>query len=197
LLLFLTPVIFAAIAKVYFSYSGFFIGEIYMPLALRSFFIVGVYDPVIYGSWPYFHLDEGVYLSKNKRLCSFNSAIEFDNPDDARVFYASWRHADRYRLFIRDYQTHVEVPMPVFPDDHPRSILMRIQNSAPRYVFNTALKWFIGDSNYFLAKSTLAKHRKILLAYGIDINCKPNAFLEPFPNLHEKPYSSKPTLSVI
>lgn len=168
-----------------------------MPFALKSRFYVGVYDPSMYDSWPYFHLDEGVYLSKNKRLCSHKSAIEFDDPEKAREFYASWRHADCYRLHVCPFQIHVEVPMPVFPDDHPRSILRRIENNEPRYIFNTALQWFFGDSRFFLAKSTLAKHRKILLAYGIDINCKPDVLLEPLPSLDEKPYSSKPALSVV
>lgn len=168
-----------------------------MPFALKSRFYVGVYDPSTYNSWPYFHLDEGVYLSKNKRLCSHKSAIEFDDPEKAREFYASWRHADRYRLHVYPFQTHVEVPMPVFPDDHPFSILMRIKQNESGYVVRTAFTWLSGRSDFYFSYSTLAKHRKILLSYGIDINCKPDVLLEPLPSLDEKPYSSKPALSVV
>lgn len=176
---------------------AFFIGELDMPLALRSRFIAGVYDPNIDDSWPYFHLDEGVYLSKNKRLCSWKSAVEFDRPQQAREFYSAWKHASRYRLEVREFKTHIQVPDPVFPDDHPHSILKLIRNAESSYVHSTAFTWFLGKTDFCWSKSTLARHRKILLNYGIDINLKPERLLEPLPSLDDDTwYLSKPSLTV-
>lgn len=169
-----------------------------MAKARRSRFHVGVYDPQEFDSWPYFHPDEGIYLSKNKRLCSIKSAIEFDQPQQAVEFYASWKHAARYRLSVREYKTWVDVPDPVFPDDHPWSILRRIQENEFSYVHSTAFIWFLGKTDYPWSKSTLARHRKILLNYGIDINQQPSQLLEPLPSLCDDTwYADKPTLSVV
>lgn len=168
-----------------------------MPLALRSRFIAGVYDPNMYDSWPYFHSDDGVYLSKNKRLCTFKTAIQFETPQAVREFYASWKHADRYRLYVYPFQVPIQVPMPVFPDDHPRSILSRICQAESSYVHNTAFLWFLGKDESIYSKSTLARHRKILLNYGIDINLKPERLLEPLPSLDDNIwYLSKPSLTL-
>lgn len=170
-----------------------------MPLVRRSRFIVGVYDSNIDDSWPYFHPDEGVYLSKGKRLCSQNSAVEFDTPEQAREFFGCWKHASKYCLHVLEYKTYVDVPDPVFPDDHPRSILKRIQEAEHSGVFRTAWHWF-SDSDFFrsYSKSTLARHRKLLLKYGIDINQKPTQLLEPSPIRHDDTwYLAKPKFSVV
>lgn len=168
-----------------------------MPLALRSRFIVGVYDPNIDDSWPYFHLDEGVYLSKNKRLCSWKSAVEFDRPEQAREFYSAWKNASRYRLSVVEFKTHVDVPAHVFPYDHPNSIFKRICEKESSYVKSTAITWLSGRTDYFWSKSTVAKHRKILLSYGIDIYTTPQRFWELPPSLDDDTwYLSKPSLTV-
>ena len=169
-----------------------------MPLARRSFFLVGVYDPSIYNSWPYFHLDEGVYLSKNKRFCSFKSAVEFDRPEQAREFYSAWKHAPLYSLHIFEYKTYVDVPAHVFPDDHPNSVFKLICEKESSYVASTAITWLRGQSDYLWSKSTLAKHRKILLLYGIDIYTKPERLWELPPSLHDDTwYLSKPGLTIL
>lgn len=169
-----------------------------MPLARRSFFLVGVYDPLIYDSWPYFHgFDDGIFLSKNKRFCKFNSAIKFDSPLAARQFYSEWKHADRYRLYPFEYKTYVEVPAHVFPDDHPNSIFKRICQNESSYVQSTAITWLRGRSDYLWSKSTVAKHRKILLLYGIDIYTTPERLWELPPSLDDDTwYLSKPGLTI-
>jgi hypothetical protein len=178
------------------GFNGFFIG-VFMPLALRSRFRVGVYDPAVHDSWPYFHQDEGRYLSKKKHLCSHISAVEFDHPHEAREFYFSWKQAHRYRLHVDEFKTHVDVPEPVFPADHPRSILKSICKNESSYVISTAYTWFSGDTNFTVSEPTLAKHRKILLPYGIDISLKPVLLLEPFPDLDDHVWHlSKPVLSM-
>jgi hypothetical protein len=169
-----------------------------MPLALRSRFVVGVYDPNFYDSWPYFFSHEGIFLSKNKRLCSWKSAIEFDQPQQARDFYSSWKHASSYRLKVVEFKTRIHVPDFVFADDHPRSILNRIRDSESSYVHSTALVWFLGKTDFYWSKSTLSRHRKILLNYGIDINLKPHQLLEPLPNLDDDTwYLPMPSLTIV
>jgi hypothetical protein len=169
-----------------------------MPLALRSRFNAGVYDPAIYDSWPHFHADEGRYLSKKKHLCSLSSAAEFEHPQQVREFYSSWKHAHRYKLHVNEFKTHVEIPEHVFPDDNPWSVLKRIQESESSYVYSTAFFWFSGIQDVHFSKSTIAKHRKILLLYGVDINLKPAILLEPFPDLHDHVWHlSKPVISAV
>jgi hypothetical protein len=100
-------------------------------------------------------------------------------------------------LYPVEFKTYVEVPDPVFPDDHPWSILKRIRRAESSYVYNTAFFWFIGNAESIWSKSTLARHRKILLSYGIDINLKPDRLLEPLPSLDDDTrYLSKPSLTV-
>lgn len=174
-------------------------GNLVMPLLRRSRFVVGVYDPNIDDSWPYFHPDEGVYLSRNKRLCSQKSAIEFDIPDQAREFFGSWKHSYRYALHVLEYKTYIDVPEPVFPDDHPRSILKRIRANEHSGIAHTAFDWLSG-SDFFrsYSKSTLARHRNALLKYGIDIYQKPTQLLEPLSLLHEDTwYLAKPNFSIV
>lgn len=170
-----------------------------MPSVRRSFFLVGVYDPLIYDSWPYFHaFDDGVFLSKNKRLCKFNSAIKFNSHLEAPEFYSEWKHADRYRLHHFEYKTYVDVPDHVFPDDHPNSIYKRICKNESSYVSGTAIFWLTGRTDYLCSKPTLAKHRKILLPYGIDIYTTPERFWELPPSLDDDTwYLAKPGLTVV
>ena len=170
-----------------------------MPSVRRSFFLVGVYDPSIYNSWPYFHsFDDGIFLSKNKRFCKFNSAIKFNSPLDVRKFYSEWKHAGRYQLHVFEYKTYVDVPAHVFPDDHPNSIFKLICEKESSYVSSTAITWLRGHSDYLWSKSTLAKHRKILLSYGIDIYTTPERLCELPPSLHDDTwYLSKPGLTIL
>jgi hypothetical protein len=177
---------------------SYFLSEVFMPLALRSRFLVGIYDPNYYDSWPYFHaFDEGIFLSKNKRFCKFNSAINFDLPEQARAFYSSWKRSSLYRLHVFEYKTHIDVPALTFPPKHPRSILLRIRQNEPSSLYSTAFTWFMGSTDFLCSKSTLSRHRLALLNYGIDIHKKRRKPLVPLPSLDDDTwYLSKPDLTV-
>jgi hypothetical protein len=169
-----------------------------MALALRSFFLVGIYDPLIHDSWPYFHSYDGIFLSKNKRLCKYNSAIIFDSASEVRSFYSDWKHSNRYKLYPFEYKIHVDVPAHVFPDGHLNSIFKAICESESNGVKFTAYIWLTGRSDYSFSKVTLAKHRKLLLPYGIDINAKPQSLLELPPSLDDLTwYLPRPQLSIL
>lgn len=170
-----------------------------MAYVLKSFFCVGIYNPEYHDSWPYFHgFDDGIFLSKNHRKCKFNSAIKFDNPNDVREFFSKWSGAKKYKLHVFPFQTHAEVPDPVFPPNHPRSILKLIKQNEYCYVHSTALSWFLGDDYQLWSKQTIARHRKILLKYGIDISQKPTEILQPLPSQHDDEWRlAKPNLQVV
>lgn len=169
-----------------------------MALAFRSRFVVGVYNPKCVDHWPYFHLDHGVYMSKAKRACKFNKAAQFETIDAAREFYASWKHAALYRCHILEYKTRVEVPDHVWPYDHPNAIFDRIcakeKNSNVRL---SAFRWFMGITDSLFTEKTMAKHRQILLPYGIDIFSPSHLLLEYPPSLDDDTwYLSQPKFSL-
>jgi len=138
----------------------------------KSFFQIGVYDPVHDDSWPWHcHYDCGQYLSAKKRICSWNKPAEFEAAEEARLFYHSWKHRDRYRMELIEVKRWVEIPDPEYPEDHPRAICYRIlrNESSSRY-HSTAFLWFSGcDLLQMMSRPTLIKRRNVLLKYGIDI----------------------------
>ena len=154
--------------------------------ALRSRFMVGVY-PVTEDPEPvqlrFRHIEGGDYLSRKYRICTWKSAAEFSTPHDARDFFHAYKRHNAYKLHIVEYKTLVEVPAPVLAADNPHAILERIRCSESPYVRQTAFFWYMGRdiSNYWTSR-TLAKHRMILLAYGLDIFLPPDRLLEPFPS---------------
>lgn len=168
-----------------------------MPLALRSRFIVGVYDPKQFDHWPYSHPQEGLFLSDAKRIRLYDKAAEFETIQAAREFYASWKRASRFRCHLHEYKIRVEVPAYVFPDDHPNAILFRISSNESPHVRLTAFRWFLGKSDFIYSKSTIEKHRKVLLLYGIDIYLTPQRLLEDSPSLDDDTwYLSQPKFSM-
>lgn len=168
--------------------------------AFRSFYRIGVYDPQIYDFWPYGDLCEGmVFLSAKKRLCKEGKAIEFECKTEAREFYASWKHKDKYKMSLRKVGRTVEVADPEYPAGHPNSIMKAIIENEPRVYMSTALAWFNGD-DFLLPKNkkTLARHRKVLLKYDIDIYEAPTEELVPYnQNSITEEISDKPKLRVV
>lgn len=150
--------------------------------ALRSRFHAGVYDPSQHKSWPYFHADDGKYLSSKHRICGIGTAAVFETPDEARRFYAEWKRCNDYKLSIREFKIQVEVPPIIYPPDHPRSIMAKIITAESRSIQGTALLWFAGEKGLECSKQTWSRHRRALLKYGIDINEKPTELLGPPPS---------------
>ncbi|BBI99331.1 hypothetical protein FGKAn22_10240 [Ferrigenium kumadai] len=143
---------------------------------LKSFFYVGVYDPLKFESWPYF-FDEGIYLSTNKRMCSFRKAISFETPNEAREFYHAWLHKENHRLEVVELKEWVDIADPDYPENHPRSIIKSIKDGekSSRLVI-AALLWISGaDPAEHYSDRTKSKYRKKLLEYGIDIFNPPSA----------------------
>ncbi|CAG0960635.1 hypothetical protein ANRL3_00852 [Anaerolineae bacterium] len=70
-----------------------------------------------------------------------------------------------------------EVPDPVYPPEHPRSIMDRVivnEKSSTAKIF--ASLWFSGDDPFEISgysQTTNNKYRNILLKYGIDLILKP------------------------
>ena len=165
----------------------------------RSVFRVGVYSRSHDSEWPWaYESENGTYLSKKYRVCSERTAATFSTPEDARIFFDQWKSKGKYRLELVESKEYVEVPDPVFPVDHPRSIIAKINNLEPSTIRQTAFFWFSGeDIGTLWSKATLKRHRIILLKYDIDIEQPPKQVLEPLPSQHDdKWYLKKPSLSV-
>jgi hypothetical protein len=110
---------------------------------LKSFFLIGIYDPNIDAAWPWhFNYENGRYLSANKRVCSRNSSAEFESPEDARLFYHSWKHSDKYKMEVIETKYWTEVPDPVYPPDHPRSIISLVIANEKSTARILAVSWF-------------------------------------------------------
>lgn len=141
----------------------------------RSFFNIGLFDPLLSDSWPWECKEiDGVYLSEKNRVCSVKKAAIFDSIAEARQFFNDWKGKGRWKLHIVEYKTTVEVPEPVFSDDHPHSILHRIWQNERHAVWVTATLWYEGNiKQHYISKQTVNRHRKKLLPYGIDINIGP------------------------
>ena len=140
----------------------------------KSFYFIGIYDPKKHDSWPWHcHYDDGQYLSAKKRICSKVPA-EFETENEAREFFHSWKHKAKYKMELIEVKKWVDIPDPVYPDDHPRSILDKIvKNEKSRFGVIAAL-WFSGaDVISQYSRPTQLKYQKELLKYDIDLFSKP------------------------
>lgn len=146
----------------------------------KSFFQIGIYNPVYDDSWPWhYHYEDGQYLSAKKRICSWNKPAEFETAEEARLFYHSWKHKERYKMELLEVKRWTEIPDPEYPEDHPRTIFDRIlhNETSSRYK-STAALWFSGyDLQLVMSRPTRIKHRKVLLKYGIDIIEEPSQIM--------------------
>ena len=133
----------------------------------KSFFQIGVYDPDLYDHWPWHcHYEDGRYLSAKKRICSWNKPAEFESQQAARDFYHSWKQKNKYKMELIEIKKWVEIPDPVFPEDHPRSILKKIADNEKYRVHSVALLWMSGVNVItHWSRPTQLKYRKILLNY--------------------------------
>lgn len=164
--------------------------------ALRSFYQISVYERNSYNG-PSFFPDGCLYLSAKQRICGMNRAASFENVELARKFFDEWKKRDSYVMHIRESKWWIEIPDPIFPDNHPRSILENIRKNEKRHIERTAFMWFLGEKNY-ISDSTLKKHRNILLNYNIDIFEKPDQLLTPLESQDDNVWHlAPPKLKVI
>ncbi len=138
----------------------------------KSVFTIGIYDPKVDDGWPWhYQYEHGDYLSPKHRKCGMERAAEFDTEDDARAFYFDWKHYKSFKFELIEKRYWTTVPDPVYPPEHPRSILKSIIENESYAVKNIASLWFYGeDVKKFYSAPTLKKHRITLLKYDIDIN---------------------------
>ena len=166
----------------------------------RSVFRLGVYKPEWGDEWPWaFESENGQYLSAKYRICSELSAAKFSDVDEARSFFHGRKRRDEYKLEIVESKEYVTVPDPTYPENHPRSILKRINQNEISSIRTTALFWFLGDDlSELWSAATLKKHRTALLKYNIDIDHPPSQKLEPEENHHDDVWHlARPSLAQI
>ncbi|EGR0209294.1 hypothetical protein KZY42_004236 [Vibrio vulnificus] len=153
-----------------------------MATEYRSFFNIGLYDPVHFDRWPYGpnEHDSALYLSTKKRKCGWGKAAEFNSIDEARAFFNDWKNSSKLKMHIVEFKKYVEVPDPIYPENHPHSLLKRIHQGEKHSVWVTAELWFRGQiSTHYVSKQTLRRHRDILINYGVDIAKEPEQVYEP------------------
>lgn len=75
----------------------------------KSFFNIGIYDPLKDEAWPWHCKYDGAYLSPKKRICSMTRAAEFDSAEKARHFYHEWKHRSKYKMKLIVYKKWVEI----------------------------------------------------------------------------------------
>lgn len=162
--------------------------------ALRSFFLVGIYPidtPLDEERWST-HAETCKYLSKKYRICTYKSAAEFFNPEDARNFFHEWKRRNEYKLKIVEYKTHVDIEVPKPEVGSPREILEQIRTFETSFVHSTAFMWFIGqDISKMWSASTIQKHQKILAKYNLSLSLPPKQLLEPLPSLDDNEWHLK------
>ncbi|WP_020562997.1 hypothetical protein [Methylosarcina fibrata] len=165
---------------------------------LKLIYIIGVYDPAYDDSWPWHcQYEYGRYLSAKHRICGRERAAEFSTEKEARDFYYQWKHARKFKFELIPVQFWVTEPDPVYPTDHPKSILKSITENEPHSIKMTASFWFYAqDISTLYSAKTLKKHREALLKYGIDIDQPRPAHLEikPEPPVINEPKKSKLTI---
>jgi hypothetical protein len=143
----------------------------------KTFYVIGIYDPRQNDAWPWHcHYEYGKYLSDKHRICGDFRAAKFETEDEARKFFYDWKQYKEFKFELISRREWVDMPDPVYPSDHPKSILKSITENESHGVKITGSLWFYGEdiSTLYSAK-TLKKYREILLKYGIDIN-------EPLPD---------------
>lgn len=168
--------------------------------AQKTYYLIGVYDPKFDDCWPWhFQYEYGQYLSEKHRICKWERVAKFNTKEEAREFYSLWKHWKNYKFELIDETVWIEEPDPIYPPEHPRSILDSIIKNEPYSVKNSASLWFYGeDVKKFYSEGTLKKHRKVLLKYGIDIfvNVSNNMKISPILAIQE-PVKKKPHLTVV
>lgn len=152
---------------------------------LKLSYLIGVYDPTQYDGWPWHcHYEFGQYLSAKHRVCGRERAVEFATEKEARDFYFLWKRARTFKFELIPVQCWVVEPDPVYPPEHPKSILKSIAENEPHSVKLTASFWFYDqDISTLYSQKTLKKHRAALLKYGIDIDQPRPAHLKIKPEL--------------
>lgn len=172
----------------------------------KSFYQIGIFDATLYPTWPWHsEYEHGMYLSAKKRVCSWKSPAEFETPKDARIFFRHWKQSTKYQMELIEVKRLVDIPAPVYPPDHPASIMKRIRESEsrskPRMI---AALWFSGnDALNGMSVQTKKKYRAILLAYGIDIFERPSAETRrlwdqsDYRNFSDVELNSGPNLTVV
>lgn len=145
----------------------------------KSYFYIGIYNPIIDEVWPYFNSWDGTYLSEKNRVCSIKKAIEFESPKKAREFFHSWKHKAKWRMELVEFKKWVDAPDPVYAKGDPRSIIKNIHNGEKSSTYaTTAIEWFSKiDIKSRMTPQTFQRHRTILLKYNIDIENKPSITL--------------------
>ncbi|OAH97225.1 hypothetical protein A1353_23325 [Methylomonas methanica] len=163
---------------------------------LKLSYLIGVYDPANDDTWPWhFQYEYGQYLSAKHRVCGRARAAEFATEKEARDFYFLWKHARAFKFELIPVQYWVTGPDPVYPPEHPRSILRAILAHEPHPVRVTASFWFYDqDISTLYSGKTLKKHREALLKYGIDIDQPRPEHLEIKP---EQPVIQEPEKRVL
>ncbi len=171
----------------------------------KSFFQIGIYNPEMDNCWPWhFHYENGRYLSAKKRICSWNRPAEFETEKEAREFYHSWKQKDKYKMELIKIQKWVEIPDPVFPKDHPYSILKKIiANEKSRFITVASL-WFSGIHTIkSYSRPTQIKYRNTLLKYGIDLFSDPTKEIKAkwqeshYSNFCDFEFKENPKLKVV
>lgn len=139
---------------------------------LKLRYVIGVYEPDNDDTWPWHcHYEDGEYLSAKHRVCGRERAAEFATEKEARDFYFLWKRARAFKFELIPVQYWVAGPDPIYPPEHPKSILKAISEHEPHSVKLTASFWFYDqDISTLYSAKTLIKHREILLRYGIDID---------------------------
>lgn len=137
----------------------------------KTLYIIGIYSPQQYDAWPWHcNYEYGQYLSDKHRICGWNRPAKFDSEQAARKFYFAWKRCKEFKFELIPQQSWVNVPDPVYPADHPNSILKSITENESRGVKLTGSLWLCGqDISTLYSEKTLKKHREVLLKYGIDI----------------------------
>lgn len=166
---------------------------------LKLSYLIGVYDPTKDDAWSWhFQYEYGQYLSAKHRVCGRARAAEFATEKEARAFYFLWKHARTFKFELIPVQYWVVGPDPVYPPEHPKSILKFISAHEPHSVKLTASFWFYDqDISTLYSVKTLKKHREVLLKYGIDIDQPRPDHLEikPEPPVIQEPI--KPGLTLV
>ncbi|HEY8036017.1 MAG TPA: hypothetical protein VIF37_10570 [Methylobacter sp.] len=139
---------------------------------LKLSYLIGIYDPAQDDIWPWhFQYEYGKYLSAKHRVCTRDRAAEFATEKEARDFYFLWKYARTFKFELIPVKCWVVEPGPVYPPEHPKSILKSISDHEPHSVKLTASLWFYDqDISNLYSPKTLKKHRVALLKYGIDID---------------------------
>jgi len=165
---------------------------------LKLIYLIGVYDPNFDDTWPWHcQYEYGRYLSEKHRICGRARAAEFPTEKEARDFYSQWKNYQNYKFELIPVQFWVTEPDPVYPPDHPKSILKSItENESPQVKLTASLWFYAQDISTLYSEKTLKKHREALLKYGVDINQPRPAYLEikPEPPVINEPKKTKLTI---